>query len=351
MADPKSKFLEVYSLLKSQLLNDSAFEFTDDSRQWVEQMLDYNVPRGKLYRGLAVVDCYMALKEGEDLTKGGLLLASVLGWCIEWLQACAVVLDDIMDNSHTRRGRPCWYKLPKVGNIALNDGILLNNQCHRILRLYFRDKPYYADLLDLFNEVEFQSVSGQMIDLITTHKGEKDLSNYSLSLYHRIVEYKNAYYSIYLPVACALILAGEKVENHDVKKILIEITVYFSVQDDYQDCFGDPNVTGKVGTDIEDFKCTWFIVKALELANADQKDVLYENYGKADPLCVAKVKEIYEVLDLQGIYTEYEKNTYKKLTETIETHPNKALKALWGRFIETIWTADRARNAPRTEGN
>ncbi|XP_025013789.1 farnesyl pyrophosphate synthase isoform X2 [Ricinus communis] len=300
MTDPKSKFLEVYSLLKSQLLNDPAFEFTDDSRQWLEHMLDYNVPRGKLYRGLAVIDCYKALKEGEELTGDEILLASVLGWCMEWLQACAVVLDDIMDNSHTRRGRPCWFRLAKVGLIAINDGILLTNQCHRILRMYFREKPYYVDLLDLFNEVEFQSFSGEMIDLITTHKGEKDLSNYSLSLYHRIVEYKSAYYSIYLPVACALILAGENLENHaEVKKILIEITIYFSVQDDYQDCFGDPKITGKVGTDIEDCKCSWFIVKALELADENQKKVLYENYGKADPACVAKVKEIYEVLDLQ----------------------------------------------------
>lgn len=32
-------------------------------------------------------------------------------------------------------------------------------------------------------QVEFQTVSGQMIDLITTLEGEKDLSKYSMSLY------------------------------------------------------------------------------------------------------------------------------------------------------------------------
>lgn len=38
MSEFRSKFLEVYSLLKSELLHDPAFEFTDDSRQWVERV-------------------------------------------------------------------------------------------------------------------------------------------------------------------------------------------------------------------------------------------------------------------------------------------------------------------------
>ena len=33
---------------------------------------------------------------------------AVLGWCIEWLQAWLLVADDIMDESQTRRGQPCW---------------------------------------------------------------------------------------------------------------------------------------------------------------------------------------------------------------------------------------------------
>ncbi|KOM26545.1 hypothetical protein LR48_Vigan292s000200 [Vigna angularis] len=67
-------------------------------------------------------------------------------------------------------------------------------------------------------------------------------------------------------------MAGENLENHvDVKNILVEMGTYFQVPDDYLDCFGDPDTIGKIGTDIEDFKCSWLVAKALKLSNEQQK--------------------------------------------------------------------------------
>ncbi|GAB4845899.1 glycerol channel [Ancistrocladus abbreviatus] len=337
MSDLRSKFMEVYSTLKSELLNDPAFEWTDDSRRWVERMLDYNVPGGKLNRGISVVDSYKLLK-GAEVTEDEFFLASALGWCVEWLQAYFLVLDDIMDNSHTRRGQACWFRVPNVGLIAVNDGIILRNHIPRILRKHFSDKPYYVDLLDLFNEVEFQTCSGQMIDLITTIEGQQDLSKYSLPIHRRIVQYKTAYYSFYLPVACALLLSGEKLDSHvDVKNILIDMGIYFQVQDDYIDCFGDPEFIGKIGTDIEDFKCSWLVVKALELCNDEQKKLLYDNYGKADPASVVKVKELYKELNLQGVYANYESQSYERLNKSIEAHRSKSVQAVLKSFLGKIY--------------
>nr|QZW16096.1 farnesyl pyrophosphate synthase [Rehmannia glutinosa] len=337
-SDLRATFLGVYSVLKSELLNDPAFEWTEGSRQWVERMLDYNVPGGKLNRGLSVIDSYKLLKEGKDLTEDEVFLASALGWCIEWLQAYFLVLDDIMDNSHTRRGQPCWFRVPKVGMIAVNDGIMLRNHIPRILKNHFRGKPYYVDLLDLFNEVEFQTASGQMIDLITTIEGEKDLSKYSLPLHRRIVQYKTAYYSFYLPVACALLMAGENLDNHvNVKDVLIAMGIYFQVQDDYLDCFGEPEKIGKIGTDIEDFKCSWLVVKALELCSEEQKKILFEHYGKTDPADVAKIKALYNEINLQGAFAEFESKSYEKLTSSIEAHPSKAVQAVLKSFLGKIY--------------
>nr|ADH95185.1 putative farnesyl diphosphate synthase [Aquilaria microcarpa]AND99568.1 putative farnesyl diphosphate synthase [Aquilaria microcarpa] len=338
MADLKSTFLDVYSKLKSELLNDPAFEFTDDSREWVDRMLDYNVPGGKLNRGLSVIDSYKLLKEGNELTEEEVFLASALGWCIEWLQAYFLVLDDIMDNSHTRRGQPCWFRLPKVGLIAVNDGILLRNHISRILKNHFRGKAYYVDLLDLFNEVEFQTACGQMIDLITTLEGEKDLTKYSLSKHRRIVQYKTAYYSFYLPVACALLMSGENLDNHvDVKNILVDMGIYFQVQDDFLDCFGAPETIGKIGTDIEDFKCSWLVVKALELCNEEQKKVLYDNYGKDNAENVAKVKALYNELNLKVVFEEYESKSYERLVGAIEAHQSKAVQSVLKSFLGKIY--------------
>jgi farnesyl diphosphate synthase len=68
---------------------------------------------------------------------------------------------------------------------------------------------------------------------------------------------------------------------------------YFQIQDDYLDCFGDPEVIGKIGTDIQDNKCTWLVVQALQRCTPAQRKVLEHNYGQWDDKKVAKVKALY----------------------------------------------------------
>lgn len=56
--------------------------------------------------------------------------------------------------------------------------------------------------------------------------------------------------------------------------ILLPLGEYFQVQDDYLDCYGDPKMIGKIGTDIMDNKCSWLINQALSIATKDQLEVL-----------------------------------------------------------------------------
>lgn len=236
------------------------------------------------------------------------------------LQAYFLVADDIMDNSITRRGQPCWYRVPKVGLVAINDGIILESFIYRILKKHFGSHPAYVHLVDLFHEVTHRTAHGQLLDTTTAPIGTVDLTRYTLDTYMRIVTYKTAYYTFYLPVACGLRIAG--VTNPGAYALASDICVamgqYFQIQDDYLDCFGDPEVIGKLGTDIEDNKCSWLVVQALKRANDAQIQLIEAHYGKSDEDSVAAVKAVYRELDLEGVFRAYEAESHEKLVGIIK---------------------------------
>lgn len=66
----------------------------------------------------------------------------------------------------------------------------------------------------------------------------------------------------------------------DIKGICYELGHFYQSQNDFLDCFSEPNVLKKPGTDIEDGKCTWLAVTAMEHASDQQKDILKKCYAK-----------------------------------------------------------------------
>lgn len=222
--------------------------------------------------------------------------------------------DDIMDSSKTRRGNPCWYLMPNVGMIAINDAFMLESSIYLLLKKYFKKEKYYVDVIELFHDVTFQTELGQTCDLLTAPEDHVDLDNFSLEKYTFIVIYKTAYYSFYLPVALALHFAGFATEKNlkTAEDILIPMGEYFQVQDDYLDNFADPATLGKIGTDIQDNKCSWLVNQALQKATPEQRKVLEENYGQKDATKEAAVKKLFNELELESVYQAYEE---KRVTE------------------------------------
>ncbi|KAM4735239.1 LOW QUALITY PROTEIN: farnesyl pyrophosphate synthase-like [Anableps anableps] len=185
--------------------------------------------------------------------------------------------DDIMDGSVTRRGQLCWYKRDGIGLDAINEIFLLEATVYRLLCQHCRNQLYYVHLLELFNEITFLSELGQALDLMTTSPpGQIDLSLFSMQKFKAIVKYKTSFYPFYLPLYVALLQAGiySQEERNNAKQILLEMGGFFQIQDDYLDCFGDLPVTGKIGTDIQDNKCS-LVVKALEIITMKQRFCCY----------------------------------------------------------------------------
>ncbi|KAG9299600.1 hypothetical protein G9A89_020771 [Geosiphon pyriformis] len=324
----KQEFEKVFPILAEEFLAKvRSYNFPQESIEWLKRSLYHNVAGGKLNRGLSVIDTLDILKGGK-LSPDEKFKARVLGWCVEWLQAFFLVEDDIMDQSLTRRGNTCWYRVEGVGNIAINDGVILESAIYFFLKKYFRQDAYYIDLLELFHETTLQTELGQLVDLITAPEDSVDLSKFSIEKHKFIVIYKTAFYSFYLPVALAMNMAGIKSElaYKQAKDILIPLGEYFQIQDDYLDCYGDPAFIGKIGTDIEDNKCSWFINQALTLASPEQRRLLDLNYGKKSPENVAIVKGVYRELNLENLYKEYEEKSYLHINELISKLEESELK-------------------------
>ena len=72
------------------------------------------------------------------------------------------------------------------------------------------------------------------------------------------------------------------------KEILLVMGEYFQVQDDFLDCYGSPEVIGKIGTDIQDNKCGWLVVQAMARCSAAQLALLKADYGRHDDAAVAR---------------------------------------------------------------
>jgi len=335
MSTDRAAFLSIYKQVESDLLSDiSNLPGLSDElkRQLIEYYstcLPYTVPGGKMTRGLTVIKGVEVLK-GRALTDEEYKHAAILGWQVEWLQAFFLVADDIMDASITRRGQPCWYQRPNVTqDNAINDALILENMIYQTLRRHFKSHPSYVALLELFIDTTFRTEIGQHIDTNGTPYAEGkraplDLSRFTLDRYRGCVRYKTSYYSFYLSCALALAYCGYDQDSDDGKQlyqkaeeVCMRLGEYFQIQDDVLDAFAPPEVLGKIGTDIEDAKCSWLVCKALELVNDDQKQILVDHYGRHDAEGVQKVKELYKELKLEELYHEYEEEQKEKCDELI----------------------------------
>lgn len=128
--------------------------------------------------------------------------------------------------------------------------------------------------------------------------------------------------------------------------ILLPLGEYFQIQDDYLDFSGTPEQIGKIGTDIVDNKCSWCINTALAAATPEQRAVLDANYGRKDPECEKRIKEVFVAVGVNEKYAAYEEGAYKRIMGLIETIPEAGLgkegevklqRAVFKSFLDKIY--------------
>ncbi|CAG7725844.1 unnamed protein product, partial [Allacma fusca] len=254
-ADRKEIWRDQFQEIMSDIVTAPEFEMMKDISSWVTDVINYNTPHGKGIRAYQVIlsDMYLCNDKSSENDQA----VNRLAWMMEMKHGGACILDDLMDESETRRDRLCWYKVDKLNNYQM----------------------------------------------------------YNTEFYKDMMMFKNGYYTFYMPVAVAMIKNGisDKVKLKEVEKISLEISVIYSIQDDFMDCFVDPKLTGKVGTDIEDGKCSWLFVQAMERCSSKQRRVLLDNYRSKDPVKVDIIKRLYMDIGIPELYKMWEEEAMIKV--------------------------------------
>ena len=102
------------------------------------------------------------------------------------------------------------------------------------------------------------------------------------------------------------------------------------------DLYGNPNKIGKIGTDIQEGKCSWLVVTALQNANAEQKNILINNYGRSETEAVSSIKSLYEELNLRDAYAKYAHETYNDIVKNIEKMSERLSKHFFHQFLSIL---------------
>lgn len=337
--DQSREFMAVFPDIVRDLTETGKHNDVPEASKWLAKLLQYNVPNGKKNRGLATVLAYKMLEKQENMTPDNVHLANIMGWCVEMFHTHQLLLNDIMEGTELRRGVPCWHRRPDVGFDAINDAALIQSAMYTILKRHFNAKPYYKNVLETFNEMLMKCSMGHYVQKLMFKTDKPDLSLFTMEKYEAVTKYKTSYYTFQMPISLALLMSGvDDPETHrQAKNILLEMGEFFQIQNDFLDCFGDPAVTGKQGTDIADGKCTWLAVVALQRATPTQRRIMEENYGVNNEESVARIKDLYEELQLPHTYSVFEEATYDLVRTQIQQVTRGLPHDLFFKILDNIF--------------
>lgn len=209
------------------------------------------------------------------------------GAAIELLHTFALIHDDIMDGSSTRRNTDTIHVQFEQQH-ALSGWRGEGRRFGEGVAILVGDLAFvYADkllagappeALRVFNDLRVEVNVGQYLDLVGTAKG-----NVGHGAASRISRYKSGKYTVERPLHLGAALAGRLGElEGPLSGFGLPLGEAFQMRDDLLGVFGDPAATGKpVGEDLREGKPTVLFATAVELADTASAKVL-ERYGAPD---------------------------------------------------------------------
>ena len=294
-----------------------------DEAGWLVEAARASVSGGKRLRAAFCTWGFRAVRdEGPDTA--ALLRAAA---SLELLHASALVHDDYMDASDTRRGRPATHKAFEAlhrengwsgdprqygASAAILLGDLLLSWADGMLRRCGLPHDAVRDALAVFDATRSEVIAGQFLDVTVQARGVADVDQSM-----RVLRYKSAKYSVERPLHVGAALAGAGPDMFEaLTRFGLPLGEAFQLRDDLLGVYGDPESTGKpAGDDLTEGKRTVLVALALERADAGDAKRLDEALGT--PLAVSEVAHLRRIIDDSGAHAEVERRIAELTTRSL----------------------------------
>ena len=251
---------------------------------------------------------------------------------LELLHACALVHDDVIDDSATRRGLPTVHRLfaqthrdrhwsGSADQFGLSAAILLGD----LALVWADDIVATADLpadaqrrvQRVWADIRTEVLGGQYLDIVAESSGATTVASAMT-----VNTYKTASYTVTRPLQLGVAAAADR---PDVLAIFLEVGndlgVAFQLRDDVLGVFGDPAVTGKPsGDDLRSGKRTVLLAEAVELADKSDRvaaDLLRSSIGTE--LSDTQVREVCLAIESVGALAAVEQHIDVLTRRSLET--------------------------------
>lgn len=238
----------------------------DMGRYLYRLLADYTANAGKRHRPLI---CMLAAEAvGGDPERARTSAAA-----IEHFHTAALIHDDIMDSSLTRRGVPCLH-VTEGEALAINAGDLA---LALVTGTVVEDDTLEPDVrlrvLRELVEMTTRTIEGQALDI---GWARDDRFNLTVNDYLVMATHKTAFYSGAVPLAIGAIAGGGTDEQVAALRAFGEATgLAFQIQDDVLNLVGTREATKKdFRSDVTEGKRTLAAVHALE--HSDRRERLLE---------------------------------------------------------------------------